>query len=633
MSTAGQPDPPRTPGKTAEPAATTEGTTSAAAADTQDGAKAAGPARPELVRAPTWLRARAATSSAKPSSAPEGDAQRAPRRYNIIVNRPAETQSPDAKTGAADPAAASDVDDGFGPAPFPTAGHTPPHGTPPPPEGAVSQAELSAVAAEGLRPQSLRMARRLALKRGLAANSDAEAVIRLRRAGIDPFSREPILPEDAPAPAQPGGKAEAADTAPTPGLPARRPDAPPPAQPLPQPSDAAAEVMAMRAEIVRRRRIRAALLVLRLAFFVLLPTLLAGYYFARVATPLFASNTEMIIQMAESGAGASSSAGLFTGSAVATVQDSVAVQGYLESREAMLRLDSEHGFRTAFAAASVDPIQRLAPDASTEEAYRTYQRSIRISFDPTEGLIRMEVRAPSAQLAATWSRALISYAEEQVDNLSRRLRDDRMAGARESYAQAEAAMQAAQARVIALQERYNVLSGDAEASLVTSRISSLEDQLLADRIGLAELQANATPNQARIAPIERRMAVLEAEIARLRARLTGAGAPSGGPGTEAGATGLGAMSLARVQGELMVAQSDMETRKALLGQALQQMEAARIEASRQVRYLSVSVAPLEADEAIYPRVIENTALVALILMGVYLMLALTAAVLREQVTG
>jgi capsular polysaccharide transport system permease protein len=63
------------------------------------------------------------------------------------------------------------------------------------------------------------------------------------------------------------------------------------------------------------------------------------------------------------------------------------------------------------------------------------------------------------------------------------------------------------------------------------------------------------------------------------------------------------------------------------------MELSRIEANRQVRYLSLGVEPIAPDEATYPRAFENTLVALLIFSGIYLMIALTAAVLREQVTS
>jgi capsular polysaccharide transport system permease protein len=71
----------------------------------------------------------------------------------------------------------------------------------------------------------------------------------------------------------------------------------------------------------------------------------------------------------------------------------------------------------------------------------------------------------------------------------------------------------------------------------------------------------------------------------------------------------------------------------MLAQALQTMETARIEANRQARYISLSVAPVAPDEATYPRAFENTMVAMMIFAGIYLILSMTAAILREQVSA
>ena len=71
----------------------------------------------------------------------------------------------------------------------------------------------------------------------------------------------------------------------------------------------------------------------------------------------------------------------------------------------------------------------------------------------------------------------------------------------------------------------------------------------------------------------------------------------------------------------------------MLQSALQQMEQSRVEASRQVRYLTVAVKPVASQEPTYPRKFENTVLAFLIFAGIYLMISLTASILREQVTS
>jgi capsular polysaccharide transport system permease protein len=77
--------------------------------------------------------------------------------------------------------------------------------------------------------------------------------------------------------------------------------------------------------------------------------------------------------------------------------------------------------------------------------------------------------AADPQVSQAFSEALLTYAEERVDQMSQRLREDQMAGARDSFEDAETRVVEAQQRVLALQERRGVLSAEAEVSAVFGR--------------------------------------------------------------------------------------------------------------------------------------------------------------------
>lgn len=517
----------------------------------------------------------------------------------------------------------SEPTDGFGQTRFATA-RKEPSGQPQPPQPSGVDdpaAVIDAIRREGLTGRQLRMARRLAQKHNLPATSDFDAVRLLRNAGVDPFQTNSAL-EVVSGADGPAGTSSSRELALSGGvqLPQTvKPDA------LPTVVDRAAEahiaeVSRIQRDIVRRRRAKTLQLIARMGVFVALPTLLAGIYYYQIATPFYSTKTEFVIQKADpTGGGAASGLGALAGSPMANSTDSITVQGYLQSQDAMMRLDRDNGFKAHYSDPKIDPLQRLAPDATNTKTYKTYRKNVKISFDPTEGIIKMEVIAADPQVAVDISKSLITYAEEQVDQLTARQRDDQMAGAQKSYLEAEAKLAAANERVVQLQEKYKVLSSDVEISLITSQIGALDAQLTQDRLSLAQMESNQTPNLARMEPLKRRIATLESEIATLRAKLT-----------ENSADGL---SIARVQSELFVAQADVETRRLLLGQSLQATEMARTAANRQTRYLSISVNPIAADEAAYPRAFENTLVVMLIFAGLYLMLSMTAAVLREQVTS
>lgn len=525
-------------------------------------------------------------------------------------------------------------EDGFGDAPYPTsaaaqarsANGDAGHGG----EGSAA-AEIDAIRREGLTGRQLRMARRMAQKYGLPATSDFDAVRLLRGAGIDPFQKGDMLDmiaaedesgEDGPT------RPRSTAMVPVPGDGVRLPQtikpAKVPASAVPAQAEVnhLAELSRIQQDLVRRRRRNGFLMALRLLFFVALPGLLAGIYYYRIATPLYATKTEFVIQQADpSTTGGTSSGGMLSSrSPLGASQDSIVVQGYLMSRDAMLRLDRDVNFRALFTDPKIDPIQRLEANPTDEATYKVYQRNVRIAFDPTEGIIKMEVIAPDPQSSVQMSRALIGYAEEQVDQLTQRLREDQMKGARENYEAAEQGVKDAQRRVVELQRRYKVLSSSAEVDLITSQIASLEGQLTKDRLGLAQMESNPQPNLARMEPLKRRIATMEAQIAEMRARLTEQDTDGG-------------ESLAEVQSEMLLAQADVETRQEILSKALESMEAARIAANQQVRYLSVAVSPIAPDVATYPRAFENTTVAILIFAGIYLMISMTAAILREQITA
>ncbi len=493
---------------------------------------------------------------------------------------------------------------------------------------------IDAIRQEGLTGRQLRMARRVAQKHNLPATSDFDAVRLLRDKGIDPFQRsnmlELVVPQ-AGAEQHEGGAPDAFASLPatTGGAGAQQgkvqlpQTVPVKKQQLPStevsPAERrAAEIRNIQRDIGRRRRKKTGLLLVRLAFFVMLPTFLAGYYFYSIATPMYATKSEFLIIQNEGSGGAGPLGGLLP-TQFATNADSIAVQGFLQSKDAMLRLDRDVGFKSHFTQGWIDPIQRLSEEPTNEEAYKVYKKNVKIGYDPTEGMIRMEVAAADPQVSAEFSRQLIDYAEERVNNLSAQKRDDQMRDAREGFERAEGERRAAQEDLVRLQIEGSTLDPEGVIASLRTQIGQLETQIIEKRIELQSLLNNARPNQSRVDGARGTLQILEDQLAILNNKMTD--------------VSKGENSLAELAARIQIAQADLAARDMMLQSALQQMEQARVEASRQVRYLTVAVEPIESQEPSYPRAFENTILAFLVFAGIYLMISLTASILREQVTS
>ncbi|VAV88186.1 Capsular polysaccharide export system inner membrane protein KpsE [hydrothermal vent metagenome] len=488
---------------------------------------------------------------------------------------------------------------------------------------------IDGIRKEELTGRQLRMARRMAVKNGLKPTSDLDAVRMLRARGIDPFQRSNIIELLANngdnARGQDGQdgqdgqkgkkrqpkKIQLPQTVPvgTPNLPTTE---------LSPAGRRAQDIKKIQRDISRRRRHKLFLLTTRLLFFVFFPTLLAGYYYYSVATPMYTTKSEFLILTADGGGGSMGGLGGLLPSQFATGQDSVATQSYLQSKDAMLRLDADEGFRAHFAQDWVDPIQRLDPDASHETAYKLYKKYVKLGYDPTEGVIRMEVSTAIPELSATFSRKLIEYAEERVDELSRRKREDAVVTAQKSLVGATEQRRAAQQRLVELQEG-SILDPVGEIAGIRALISSVELRLQTKQLDLNIQLSNPRPNQIKVDALRGEIKVYQEELDRQNARLNQASD--------------GQASLADLTSQIQIAQADLATADLVLQGALENKRLSEIEANKQVRYLTVSVRPIASEDPSYPRAFENTVLAFLIFSGIYLMLSLTVSILREQVTS
>ncbi len=546
------------------------------------------------------------------------------RKFRIKRNTPAAGTPPAATPSTPQSAVPA------GPRPVETAQQTPPtprSGEVASPQEVAGALDIDAIRREGLTGRQLRMARRVAQKHGLAPTSDFDAVRLLRQKGIDPFQRanmlELVVPQDAPQDAegqpvtgggmptkQALGRVQLPQTVPAGGTNL-------PSTALSPADRRQREIGDIQRDIARRRRKKMGLLMIRLAFFVFLPSFMAGYYFYKVATPMYATNSQFLIIQNEGGGGASPFGGLLP-TQFANSADSIATQAYLQSKDAMLRLDQDAGFKKHFANGDIDAIQRLDSEPTNEDAYKTYKKNVKIGYDPTEGVIRMEVIASNPEVSADFSERLINYAEERVNDLSSQKRNDGMRDALAGFEQAQAKRREVQEMLIQLQVE-NGVDPQAEIVAIRTQITTYESLLIEKELELAALLDNTRPNRAKVDGAQGDVRRLNDQLDKLRDKLNSA--------TQ------GDDSLAQKAVELQLAQADLAAADLVLQAAQTAMDQARTEASRQVRYLTVAVRPVPPDEPTYPRKFENTVLAFLIFAGIYLMLSLTASILREQVTS
>lgn len=240
---------------------------------------------------------------------------------------------------------------------------------------------------------------------------------------------------------------------------------------------------------------------------------------------------------------------------------------------------------------------------------------VKIGFDPTEGVIRLEVIAADPSISENFNNTLITYAEERVDNLSQRKRENQVADARRLYQEAIDDREKVQEDLVKLQQS-TLLDPEAYAASLLSQITTLEAELLDKELELQALLDNARPNASRVSGAQSDIKRLKVAIEEIEERMK-APLDSG-------------MSLAELVARIQIATADLATRDLMLQGSLEQLRMAETEATSQSRYLSRAGNPVAPQDATYPRAFENTLLAFAIFAGIYLMISITASILREQ---
>ena len=90
----------------------------------------------------------------------------------------------------------------------------------------------------------------------------------------------------------------------------------------------------------------------------------------------------------------------------------------------------------------------------------------------------MEVAAADPTVSTEFSRRLLDYAEERVNNLSAQKRDDQMADAREGFERAEAERRSAQEDLVRLQIEGATLDPEGVIASLRTQIGQLETQII-----------------------------------------------------------------------------------------------------------------------------------------------------------
>ncbi len=339
---------------------------------------------------------------------------------------------------------------------------------------------------------------------------------------------------------------------------------------------------------------------------VILPTLVAIFYYGFIAADVYISESRFVVRSPERQT-ASPLGVLLKGTGFSrSLDDSYTIQDYILSRDALLVLDQKYDLRTSFNGGDfLSSFPGLDWDNSFENMHRYYQKVVNVQFDTVTAIGALSVRSFNAEDAYKINAYLLDKAEQLVNQLNERARQDLISFAEKEVGKAEENAKKAAVALASYRNQKGVIDPERQTAIPLQQIAKLQDELIATKGMLLQLQMNTKENP-QVPMLQKRIKLLQEEIESESQKITG-----------------GSKSLASKAAEFQRLALDKEFSDKQLASTMMSLEQARNEAQRQQLYLERIAQPNLPDSALEPRRLRAIAAVfilGLIAWGVLTML-------------
>ncbi len=337
---------------------------------------------------------------------------------------------------------------------------------------------------------------------------------------------------------------------------------------------------------------------------VVLPTLLSILYFGIFASSVYISESRFQVRSPTratvSPLGAILSSSGLTGSG----EETNAMMEYVQSRDALAMTDKDGLVRTAYGPERASWFDRFGGafgGDSQEHLYDYFQDKVTIDIDPATQVAQLSVRAYSPKEAKAINQRLLEQSENLVNRLSDRAQKDAVTIAQSEVESAQDRARSAAIKLAQFRNEQGILDPEQEAEVRLQMISKLQDELIATRTQLQQIETY-TPRASQIPYLRTRIKSLTREISEATAQIAG-----------------GRRSLSQSAAQYQELRLESEMAEKLLATTLTSLEEALADSRRKKAYVQRIAEPSLPDYAMEPRRwrgVLSTLLLSLLLWGV-----------------
>jgi capsular polysaccharide transport system permease protein len=357
--------------------------------------------------------------------------------------------------------------------------------------------------------------------------------------------------------------------------------------------------------LVRRRAFQAALVGIVLAIL----------YWGVIASDRYVSEADVVVDRTDVGGGQSIDFSVLITGGGRSTYDLMLMRDHLRSVDMLQKLDARLKLRVHYSDWKRDPLSRMwSEDAEQEFFHRHYLSRVSIELDDAVGVLRIKAQAYSPEMARAIASALVEEGERFMNEMAHRLARDQVGFLEKEVDRMSERLLKARRAMVDFQNAKGFISPQAAAESLSTIVARLEGQLTELKAKREAMLGYLSPSAPDIALIDLEIGAIVKQLRTEQGRLT---SPKGGTLNRT------VEEFQRLEMETMFAQDVYKT-------ALVALEKGRMEATRNLKKVSIVQSPTLPQYPLEPRRIYNIVVFTLSVLMLAGIAQLLAAIVRDH---
>lgn len=375
------------------------------------------------------------------------------------------------------------------------------------------------------------------------------------------------------------------------------------------------QVLSRNTQIIGTRLVPA---VLRRGVFgaAVLVCLVAGLYWGFIASNRYVSEANVIIQRTDLSAGhAMDFSSLLPGASGGNRGDQLLLRNYLLSVDMLNKLEARLSLRAHYSDRRRDPLSRMwSDDLSQEWFHQHYMSRVSVELDEYSGVLMIKAQAYDPNMAQAIASTLVAEGERMMNEMAHKLARDQVAFVEKQVGDMADRFQRTRQAMLKYQNEHGLVAPQKMAEHLAGAINQLESQRTELQTRRTALLGYLSPQAPGVVELEMQIGAIDSQIIQEQARLA---APKG-------------KTLNRTVEEYQRLELAAGFAEDVYKTSLVALERGRVEATRNLKKVSVLQSPTLPEYPLEPRRLYNIVvfiLITLLLAGV---VHLLAAIVRDH---